>query len=149
MSVISQASHPQVAPAFWLIADQLHIRNETERLAYIRSGFPPGWVKTVRSAFDLSNDQLEDLLSISLSTLERRQRQQRPLDLVSSERLDRVARLAVQAAEVFEDQQVAQRWMMAANRALNDETPLALCVTEIGARQVHRVLAALRHGGVL
>ena len=148
MSAISHASPPEAAPAFWLIADQLHTRNETERLAYIRTGFPPGWVKALRSAFDLSNSQLEDLLSTSVSTLERRQRQQRPLDLVSSERLDRVATLAMQAAEVFEDQQIAQAWLISPNRALNDQTPIALCVTEIGTRQVHRVLASLRHGGV-
>jgi putative toxin-antitoxin system antitoxin component (TIGR02293 family) len=149
VSAISHASHHEAAPAFWLIADQLHTRNETERLAYIRMGFPPGWVKIVRGAFQLSNSQLETLLSASVSTLERRQRQQRPLDLVGSERLDRVATLAVRAAEVFEDQEIAQRWMMTPNRALNDQTPLALCVTEIGASQVRRALAALQHGGVL
>jgi putative toxin-antitoxin system antitoxin component (TIGR02293 family) len=149
VSAISQASTLDPAPAFWLIADQLHTRNETERLAYIHTGFPPGWVKAVRSAFDLSNTQLEDLLSTSISTLERRLRQQRPLDLVSSERLDRLATLALQAAQVFEDQRIAQRWMMTPNRGLNDQSPLTLCATEIGARQVHRVLAALRHGGAL
>jgi len=147
--VISQASFQQATPAFWLIANQLNTRNETERLAYIRSGFPPGWVKAVRNAFQLSNGQLETLLSTSVSTLERRQRQQRPLDLVGSERLDRVATLAVRAAELFEDQDTARRWMITPNRALDDQTPIALCETEIGARQVHRTLCALQHGGVV
>jgi putative toxin-antitoxin system antitoxin component (TIGR02293 family) len=146
---ISHASINNAAPAFWLIADQLNTRNETERLAYIRTGFPPGWVKTVRCAFQLSNSQLEALLSTSVSTLERRQRQQRPLDLVGSERLDRVAALAVRAAEVFDDQDTARRWMMTPNRALNDQTPITLCETEIGAIQVRRTLAALLHGGVV
>lgn len=149
MPATSQTSSNEAAPAFWLIADQLKTRNDTERLAYIRTGFPPGWVKAVRHAFGLSNSQLETLLNMSVSTLERRQRQQRPLDLVGSERLDRVAALAVRAAEVFDDQNTAQRWMMTPNRALDDQTPLALCQTEIGASQVRRVLAALQHGGVV
>jgi putative toxin-antitoxin system antitoxin component (TIGR02293 family) len=137
------------APSFWLIADQLNARNETERLDYIRSGFPPGWVKVLRNAFRLSNSQLETLLATSVSTLERRQRQQRPLDVVGSERLDRVAALATHAAELFEDQNTARRWMITPNRALNGQTPLALCETEIGARQARRVLSALQHGAVV
>ncbi|MDH0747748.1 DUF2384 domain-containing protein [Pseudomonas sp. GD03842] len=135
------------APAFWLIADQLDTRNETERLAYIRSGFPPGWVKAIRAAFQLSNRQLETLLNASMSTLERRLKQRRPLDVVSSERVDRIASLAMRAAEVFNDQLTAQRWIMTENPALNDQTPLTLCETEIGAMQARRVLAALAHGG--
>ncbi len=149
MTAIFRTSINEASSAFWLIANQLETRNETQRLAYIRTGFPPGWVKAVRSAFQLSNSQLEALLSTSVSTLERRQRQQRPLDLVGSERLDRVATLAVRAAELFEDQDVARRWMMTPNRALNDQTPIALCETEIGACQVRRALAALQHGGVV
>ena len=94
-----QAAITDTAPSFWLIADQLNARNETERLDYIRSGFPPGWVKVLRNAFRLSNSQLEALLATSVSTLERRQRQQRPLDIVGSERLDRVAALATHAAK--------------------------------------------------
>lgn len=136
-------------PAFWLIADQLNSRSESERLAYIRTGFPPGWVKAVRTAFHLNNSQLETLLNASISTLERRLKQHRPLDMVGSERLDRVASLAIRAAEVFDDQDTARHWMMTANRALNDQTPLTLCETEIGASQVRRVLAALQHGGVI
>lgn len=149
MPAIFQSSINEAASAFWLIANQLDTRDETQRLAYIRTGFPPGWVKAVRNAFQLNNSQLEALLSSSVSTLERRQRQQRPLDLVGSERLDRVATLAVRAAELFEDQATAQRWMTTPNRALNDQTPIALCETEIGASQVRRVLAALQHGGVV
>jgi putative toxin-antitoxin system antitoxin component (TIGR02293 family) len=145
---ISQSATNEASSAFWLIADQLNTRNETERLAYMRTGFPPGWVKAVRNAFHLSNSQLEALLSSSVSTLERRQRQHRPLDLVGSERLARVAALALRAAELLGNQRAAQRWMMTPNRALGDQVPINLCATEIGGTQVHRVLAALEHGGV-
>ncbi|MFK3795720.1 antitoxin Xre/MbcA/ParS toxin-binding domain-containing protein [Pseudomonas sp. NPDC088444] len=148
MPAIFQSS-TNAAPAFWLIADQLNTRNETERLAYIRTGFPPGWVKAVRTAFQLSNSQLERLLNASMSTLERRLKERRPLDIVSSERLDRIASLAVRAAEVFNDQQTAQHWIISPNRALNDQTPITLCETDIGALQARRVLAALEHGGVV
>lgn len=148
MPAISPSANSDASSAFWLIADQLNTRNDTERLAYMRTGFPPGWVKAVRNAFHLSNSQLEALLSSSVSTLERRQRQHRPLDLVGSERLARVAAVAVRAAAIFGSQAAAQRWMVTPNRALGEQIPISLCATEIGGTQVHRVLAALEHGGV-
>ena len=135
-------------PTFWLIARELRDRSEGERLKRIQSGFSPTWVRATREAFKLSNELLESLFNASISTLERRQKQQQPLDSVASERLDRVAMIATQAAEVFEAADKASRWMVTANAALGDATPLHLCESEIGARQVRRVLAAMEYGGV-
>ncbi|WP_268796478.1 antitoxin Xre/MbcA/ParS toxin-binding domain-containing protein [Pseudomonas huanghezhanensis] len=128
---------------FWLIADQLNARTEDERRRYIHAGFPPNWIKAVREAFSLCPQRLSQLLNASTSTLERRQRHQQPLDLVSSERMDRVADIALQASRILGDQRSASQWMMARNPALNDQPPIKLCETEIGARQIRRVLAAM------
>lgn len=131
------------ATTFWLIAHQLNARTEDQRLHYIRAGFPPGWVRAIREAFSLSPRSLERLLNVSMSTLERRQRQLQPLDLVSSERLDRVATVAVQAAAALGDHATASRWMITRHPALCEQTPIQLCETEIGARQVRRTLRAM------
>lgn len=135
--------------SFWLIAEQLRGYSEGERLSHIKSGFSSSWVKATRDTFKLSNDSLETLLNASMSTLDRRQKHQQPLDPVASERLDRVAMIATQAIDVFETPENVSRWMVTANAALNDQMPLQLCETEIGARQVRRVLAALEYGGVV
>lgn len=137
------------APSFWLIANELRGQSEGERLKHIQTGFPPNWVRAIRDAFKLSNDLLEALLNASMSTLERRQKQQQPLDSIASERLDRVAMIATQAADIFESPEKASRWMVTANATLGEQTPLHLCETEIGAKQVRRVLAALEYGGVV
>ena len=137
------------APSFWLFANELRGQSESERLKHIQTGFPPHWVRAIRDAFKLSNDLLEALFSASMSTLERRQKQQQPLDSIASERLDRVAMIATQAADIFEAPEKASRWMVTANAALGEQTPLHLCETEIGAKQVRRVLAALEYGGVV
>ncbi|MDB6145799.1 MAG: hypothetical protein JWP80_4843 [Pseudomonas sp.] len=136
-------------PAFWLIAHELRDRSEGERLERIQTGFSANWVRATREAFKLSNERLEALLNASISTLERRQKQQQPLDAVASERLDRVAMVATQALDVFEAPEKASRWMVTVNAALGDETPIHLCESEIGARQVRRVLAAMEYGGVV
>ncbi|MBX8538907.1 MbcA/ParS/Xre antitoxin family protein [Pseudomonas cichorii] len=134
---------------FWLLANQVSKRSENERLMNIQSGFAPGWIRSVREAFRLSHEHLEELLNASTSTLERRQRQQQPLDRIVSERLDRIAMIATQAMEVFETPERASQWMLTANAALGDQRPLRLCETEIGAQQVRRALAAIAHGGVV
>ena len=131
------------APTFWLIANQLNARTEAQRLQYIQVGFPPGWVKATRAAFKLSPRRLEQLLNVSMSTLERRQRDLQPLDMVASERLDRLADVALQAAAVFNDHAMVSRWMVSSHSALGDQTPLRLCETEIGVRQVRRLLQAM------
>jgi putative toxin-antitoxin system antitoxin component (TIGR02293 family) len=134
---------------FWLIAQQLRKSTESERLRNIQAGFSSVWVRAVRETFKLSNALLEALFNASMSTLERRQRDGQPLDPVTSERLDRVAMIAMQAVNVFETPELASRWMVTGNMALGDQTPLHLCETEIGARQVRRALAALEYGGVV
>lgn len=131
------------APTFWLIADQLNARTEVQRLHYIHAGFPPGWVKATREAFKLSPRRLEQLLNVSMSTLERRQRDLQPLDVVASERLDRLANIAIQATSVLGDRAVASRWIVSRHAALDEQTPIRLCETEIGVRQVRRLLRAM------
>jgi len=136
----------QAAASFWLLAHQLSLRTEAERLANIQTGFAASWVRAVREAFKLGYPQLEGLLNASASTLERRQRTEQALDAVASERLDRVAFIAIQALKVFDNPERAAQWMLTLNSALGDQVPLQLCETGLGARQVRRALSALECG---
>lgn len=70
------------------------------------------------------------------------------LDSVASERMDRIASVSHQAEKVFEDRNAAAQWMSRPNQALDGKKPILLCETEIGAKQVRRVLHALEAGGV-
>ncbi|RMM84993.1 putative toxin-antitoxin system antitoxin component [Pseudomonas coronafaciens pv. striafaciens] len=133
----------EAATRFWLLAHQLSQRSEAERLASIQAGFGPCWIDAMRHAFHLGPQQLEALFNASVSTLERRQRQQRSLDPVASERLDRVAMLASHALHIFKTPERAGRWMITPGKAHGDRTPLQLCETGIGAAQAHRALAEL------
>lgn len=71
------------------------------------------------------------------------------LDPVVSERLDRLAQVAVLAEDVFEDKEAAIVWMSTPNDALGGVTPLSLCGTELGARQLRRVLHAIEWGSAV
>ncbi|KTC03514.1 antitoxin Xre/MbcA/ParS toxin-binding domain-containing protein [Pseudomonas syringae] len=132
----------KAAAGFWLLAHQVSQRSEAERLANIRAGFAPGWIRAVRDALSLCPQQMKALFNASMSTLERRQRQQQPLSLVASERLDRVAMIASHAMRVFETPERAGKWLITRNTALGGHTPLHLCDTGIGSAQVQQALEA-------
>ncbi|WP_310650412.1 MbcA/ParS/Xre antitoxin family protein [Pseudomonas sp. FW305-20] len=104
-------------------------------------------IRAFRLAFNLQDRHLETLLNASMSTLERRRRGQKNLDPVASERLDRIATVSHLAEEIFETPVTATDWMSTPNTALGGDAPIMLCETELGGKQVRRVLQSLEWGG--
>ncbi|WP_416424677.1 DUF2384 domain-containing protein [Pseudomonas sp. App30] len=138
----------QVTEQFWAFSNARASLLDAQRLVQIKEGFAAEFSQAIRVTFDLAERQLEILMNASISTLERRRREHKPLDPVASERLDRIAAVSQLAQEVFEARAAAAQWMATPNKALGNEAPVMLCETEIGARQVLRVLHALEWGGV-
>ena len=135
--------------AFWNFSSNRDRLKDSERLLQIKEGFSANLFQAVRVTFGLHEQSLETLLNASISTLERRKREKKNLDSVASERLDRLATVCHLAEEVFEDRDSAASWMSRPNKALGGSTPIMLCETEIGAKQIRRVLQALDWGGVV
>lgn len=133
--------------AFWRFSSNQESLTDSQRLHQIKVGFPADLIQVFRLAFDLQDRHLETLLNASMSTLERRRREHKNLDPVASERLDRVAVVSHLAEEVFETPMTAIHWMSTPNKAFGETAPIMLCETEIGAKQVRRVLRALEWGG--
>lgn len=133
---------------FWELAHRLGGMSEAERIRSIKTGFPVSVADATKTAFQMTNQSLSELLNLSVATYERRRRDEKPLDASASERLDRIAAVALLAEEVFEDEQAASAWMSAPNQALGGNTPVMHCETAIGAQQVRRILNALEWGGV-
>ncbi|WP_223434496.1 MULTISPECIES: antitoxin Xre/MbcA/ParS toxin-binding domain-containing protein [unclassified Pseudomonas] len=133
--------------AFWRFSSDRESLTDSERLYQIKVGFPTELVQVFRWAFDLQDRQLETLLNASMSTLERRRRIHKHLDPVASERLDRIATVSHLAEKILETPVTAANWMSTPNKALGGTAPIMLCETEIGAKQVRRLLQALEWGG--
>lgn len=133
--------------AFWRFSSNRDSLKDSERLKQIKEGFSAELVHAFRVTFALQERSIEILMNASTSTLERRRREHKKLDSVASERLDRIAAVCGLAEEVFESQEGAAQWMSKPNKALGESAPIMLCETEIGAKQVRRVLQALEWGG--
>ncbi|HEY2805774.1 MAG TPA: antitoxin Xre/MbcA/ParS toxin-binding domain-containing protein [Gemmatimonadales bacterium] len=77
------------------------------------------------------------------ATLHRRKTQ---LSLEESERLERLARVAAIAEDVWEDDDKAREFLGSPQPQLGDRRPLDLAHTELGARQVEELLMKLEYG---
>ena len=62
-----------------------------------------------------------------------------------SERLERLARLAATAEQVWEDQALAHEFLTSAQPQLGGERPVDLARTDLGARQVEELLMKLEY----
>ena len=94
----------------------------------------------------LSFDAVIALIDIPRRTMTRRKAEARFLP-GESDRLLRVSRLFAQALELFEgNRDAATGWLGAAQTALGNAAPLELARTEVGSREVERLIARLEHG---
>lgn len=66
--------------------------------------------------------------------------------LAESERIERLARVAAAAEEVWEDQEEAREFLGAKHPMLDNRTPLDVARTELGARRVEYLLASIVYG---
>ena len=112
----------------------------------VRQGLPPSAAEHIAEYYGLSYQQVSELIGISIRTLERHRRENKPLSPVQSDRLLRYARVAARTEAVFENTWAAQNWLKRANPALGGEIPMYLLDTEMGAKQVDDVLVRIEYG---
>ena len=131
---------------FWQRAAELGALDEQQRLAAIERGWSSNWLAALRQHLHLKPADLEPLLALSEATMSRRSREQAALDLVASERLDRLVEVISLAFGVFEQPASTEAWLKAPHPLLHQVSPLQHCRTAIGAGQVRRLLQALEQG---
>ena len=121
------------------------VRNEQDLINIVRSGLPHAALESVLDLLGLPADAVSGPLSLPKRTLARRKKQER-LTAGESDRLLRLARVAAAAVGVFGDPHKASAWLQKPNRALGSATPLSRMDTDVGVRQVERVLGRIEHG---
>lgn len=121
------------------------VRSTEALLTEVRGGLPLERMENVRRRLDLTLDELAGQLGMSRATLHRRRREGR-LSPDESDRLVRYARLLAQAEEVFGPGEPAREFFHQPATGLGGETPLEYARTELGAREVERLLGRIGHG---
>jgi putative toxin-antitoxin system antitoxin component (TIGR02293 family) len=112
----------------------------------IEEGFPVRTFVRLQRTLDMGSSDLARIVNITLRTLARRKATGR-LEPDESDRLLRVASMYRAALDLFEsDRAAALAWLSRPNRALNGKAPLLLATTDVGAREVERLITRLEHG---
>ncbi len=140
------AQEADLGQSFWQRATELGGLDEQQRLAAIEQGWSSSWLAALRQNLHLKPSELEPLVALSEATMARRTREQAALDLVASERLDRLMEVVSLAYGVFEQPGSTEAWLKAPHPLLHQASPLRHCRTAIGAGQVRRLLQALEQG---
>jgi putative toxin-antitoxin system antitoxin component (TIGR02293 family) len=111
----------------------------------IQKGFPFRELEMLRSTIDMPLEQLAGKLLISRSTLQRRKAAGR-LSPDESDKVVRFSRLLQQATELFGNIDKARAWLKHPQRGLGGAVPLDYAETEIGAREVEKLLGRIEYG---
>ncbi|HEX4140937.1 MAG TPA: antitoxin Xre/MbcA/ParS toxin-binding domain-containing protein [Candidatus Methylacidiphilales bacterium] len=112
----------------------------------VRSGIPARSAKVLAATLDLSMAQFALIAVIPLRTLERRIKLNSVLNAPESERVIRLGRVLSMATDVFDDKEEASQWMAESLDVLSGRTPIEMCATDAGAREVEQVLGRIEHG---
>ena len=112
----------------------------------IRAGLPVASALAFKTALQLTNGELADLLGVTARTVLRWDPGKSRLDVASGDRLVRTAHLYTVAAAVLEDDEAAVRWLRSPQDALGGAVPLELAATDVGTRAVEALLGRMEHG---
>lgn len=112
----------------------------------VERGFSFSTFERFRRNIGLSVNELAELVQIKPRTLIRRRAEGR-LTPEESDRLLRASRILGSTLELFEgDAEAARVWLATPLPALGDAPPLEIARTDIGAREVEKLIGRLEHG---
>jgi len=116
-----------------------------ELIRRIQKGLRFSELQALQNKIDIPLEQLAGKLSISRSTLQRRKTAGR-LSSDESGKVMRFSQLLEHATKVFGNVDRARGWLKHPQRGLGGAVPLDYAETEIGAREVDRLLGRIDYG---
>lgn len=143
------STKPSAAPqTAWLAyRDGFLTQPLNRQIDAIRQGAPAAHLVGVAETLGIPREQVYALAGLPASTAKRKLSQNETLDPLVTERLTRLGTIEKLAEETFGDRARASTWLQTRNLGLGDVAPLSLLDTEIGCREVMRVLNAIAYGG--
>lgn len=112
----------------------------------VRKGLPLKELDSLAGRLKIDRADLAAILGTSLRTLQRKAEGEELLGPAASDRLARIARLLDLAVHVFGALDKAAIWLTSKSRALENEVPLSLLDTDVGAERVQQELRQIEFG---
>ena len=122
------------------------VKSSVELVKHVENGLAFTAVEALQKQMNLATKEIALLLDIKFRTFLRRKAAGR-LQPAESDRVLRTSRLFARAQDLFDgDQAAARSWLMTPQRALGGAIPLEIAKTEVGAREVERIIGRLEQG---
>jgi putative toxin-antitoxin system antitoxin component (TIGR02293 family) len=142
------ASYPDVLKVSETLGGPKTLREKVRTVADLERavgrGLPFAALKYVLRHFPERQKSRIQQIVMPRSTLQRREEEGR-LRPAESERLERIARLATLAEQVWESAEEAQRFLTTPHPQLDNKAPLDLASTDLGTRRVETLLWKLEY----
>lgn len=113
----------------------------------VRKGLGMAVLDAVFGALDLEQSAVENVLGISVRTLQRRRKQGKDLTSAESDRLWRLLHIWDRSRTAFASDDAARTWLKTPHGLLGGETPLERLDTEPGLREVEDLLTTVDETG--
>jgi putative toxin-antitoxin system antitoxin component (TIGR02293 family) len=111
----------------------------------IKKGLPYRIFEHLRASLDVTEAKLAGVAGIKLRTLARRKIEGR-FTPEESDRIHRLAALWEKTVAFFKSEERAAAWLKAPQYHFRDIAPLDFADTEVGTREVHRLLGRIENG---
>jgi len=142
------ASYPDVLKVAQALGGPKILRKNVFTVADLEravgNGLPFAALKHVARHFPERQKTRVQQIVVPRSTLQRREEEGK-LRPAESERLERIARLATLAEQVWESPDEAQRFLTTPHPMLGNEAPIDLAASDLGTRRVETLLWKLEH----
>lgn len=139
---------PQGAAGAWLLYRDNFLDSPPQaQISEIRKGAPASSLVGMAEALRVPRERIYELVGLSSSTAKRKLSKDETLDPLMTERLTRIGAIEKLAEDTFGDAGLASAWLQTGNLGLGNATPLSMLDTEIGCREVSRILNAIAYGG--
>ena len=120
-------------------------KNINDKVQKVQKGLTVRSFEKLGKKLGVSDTLLSRILNIPMRTLTRRKHQGR-LNAEESEKVLRIAKLYDKALDVFEDEGATEKWLKEPARGLGGDIPLEYARTELGAREVEKLLSRIEYG---
>lgn len=124
----------------------VNVKSSVDLVKHVEAGLSFSVVEALQAQMKLPSKDMAKLLDIKFRTFVRRKEDGR-LQSAESDRVLRASRLFARSKDLFDgDAQAARTWLMSPNRALGGAAPLDIAKTEVGAREVEKIIGRLEQG---
>lgn len=122
------------------------IRTDLDLMYAAAAGVSVKAVRNLQRHMHFTNKEMSEVLTISESTLARREQAQKPLSRDEAEKTIQLSAVVAKGLAVFENEPDFHRWLQLENQALGGARPQELLASALGREQVREVLGRIQWG---